>query len=225
MLGNFHGTQAAVAMVSPPDIITNPESSWQQRSQWKFSTGSASFRNFFNTTACPPQLWPAPQTPSFKHFWDRINPHSSIKIREMDLFKAENAWEVYSMINIWQQGQVFSQEKPCAAKGEEERVRSRLIYSSRGSSDLAQQQALGFQTNPETISLAPTNLLAETHLQTANTTSTQENEQWSLCGHKNLPCPDALFGTTAQHQLFGGKAYFWAPNESLIKEKHLEENH
>lgn len=23
----------------------------------------------------------------------------------------------------------------------------------------------------------------------------------------------------------GGKAYFWAPNEWLIKEKHLEENH
>lgn len=47
-------------------------------------------------------------------FWERIKPHRSIKIREMDLFKAENAWKVYSIINIWQEVQVFSQEKPCA---------------------------------------------------------------------------------------------------------------
>lgn len=46
----------------------------------------------------------------------------------------------------------------------DERVRSRLIYCSHGSSDLAQEQPLGFQSNPVTISLAPTGLLANAHL-------------------------------------------------------------
>lgn len=71
-----------------------------------------------------------------------------------------------------------------------ERARSWLTYFLDGSSDLAPVQPLSFK-------LIPRIYLAKAHLETANTTSIQEDEQWS---HENQSCLDAPLGAAAQQQ-------------------------
>lgn len=183
------------------------DSQQQSGLQRKFSVGSTSFWNFVNMTTYP-QLRPGLQTSSFAYSRDIKKPSTSGFKYRCSTKKEDEA----SLTGVEVPLYLCAQYCCCCCCWAEmtERARSWLIYSSHGSSDLAPKQPLGFQTNPKTTSLAPTDLLAKAHLQTANSTSTQEDEQWRLCRHENQSCPDALLGATAQCQLFwrGGESVF-----------------